>query len=143
MQQPIRVSQEFNKSKEEVWRAITELDQMIQWYFNNIPAFKPEVGFKTDFPVQSEERTFHHLWEILEVVPNQLIKYSWRYKEYPGEGVVTFSLEDAGAGKTLLTVINEGLESFPDNIPEFKPESCRAGWEYFIQGNLKDYLSEN
>lgn len=142
MQQPIIVTQEFNRSKEEVWQAITDLDQMVKWYFDNIPAFEPTAGFKTDFLVQSEGRTFHHLWEILEVVPNQLIKYSWRYKEYPGEGVVTFRLEDAGDNKTLLTIINEGLDSFPSDIPEFKPESCRAGWEYFIQGNLREYLKK-
>lgn len=142
MQQPIIVTQEFNRSKEEVWRSITDLDQMVKWYFDNIPAFEPTVGFKTDFPVQFEDRTFHHLWEILEVVPNQLIKYSWRYKEYPGDGLVTFKLDALDDNRTLLTLINEGLETFPKDVPEFKPESCRAGWEYFIQGNLREYLKK-
>lgn len=31
--QPIIVEQSFNTSIEDVWKAITELDQMKQWFF--------------------------------------------------------------------------------------------------------------
>ena len=39
---PIVVEQAFNVSKETVWKAITEHDQMIQWFFDNIPEFSRE-----------------------------------------------------------------------------------------------------
>ncbi|MDX5420355.1 MAG: SRPBCC domain-containing protein [Hymenobacteraceae bacterium] len=138
---PIIVEQEFNAPKQKVWEAITNLDQMTQWYFENIPDFKPEVGFKTKFVIELPERTFTHLWEVVEVEPGQQIKYLWSYEEYEGMGSVKFSLSEEG-DKTTLRLTNEGLETFPADIPEFAPESCRGGWEYFIKGRLKAYLEK-
>lgn len=43
--EPIIVEQTFNTTIDSVWKAITEIKQMRQWYFENIPTFKPEVGF--------------------------------------------------------------------------------------------------
>jgi uncharacterized protein YndB with AHSA1/START domain len=60
--EPVVVEQTFNSSTETVWKAITDIDQMHQWYFKNIPEFKPEVGFETQFNVQSQDRNFLHMW---------------------------------------------------------------------------------
>lgn len=48
---PVIVEQSFNTPIEVLWNAITEIDQMRQWLFENIPAFKPEVGFETQFNI--------------------------------------------------------------------------------------------
>ena len=135
----IVVEQAFDDSKETVWKAITEHNQMIKWFFDNIPEFKPEVGFETQFNVTAGERDFLHLWAITEAIPFQKIVYDWRYKDYPGVGTVTFEIFEQGDG-SLLRVTTEGIESFPQDVPEFSHESCEGGWKYFIQGNLKDYL---
>lgn len=140
--QEIIVEQVLNASMSEVWNAITKLDEMKQWFFNNIPDFKAEVGFKTQFPVVSVEDTFTHNWEILELETGRKIKYHWSYKEFEGVGFVTFELFDKGA-QTLLRLTNAGLESFPQNVPEFERDSCQAGWDYFIKGTLKNYLEDN
>ena len=58
-----------------------------------------------------------------------------------GEGFVSFELFEKGE-QSLLRLTNEGLETFPRDIPEFSRESCKAGWEYFIQQNLKAYLEK-
>ena len=136
---PIVVEQIFNFPVSIVWEAITNLDHMKSWFFNNIPAFKPVVGFQTKFMVQSGDRNFTHFWKIIEVIPYRRIKYRWSYEEYEGEGFVTFDLSEKGS-KTILRLTNEGLETFPKNIPEFKRESCKAGWDFFIRKNLKDFL---
>jgi len=81
---PIIVEQLFDSPVAAVWDAITKLEKMKQWFFPNIPAFEPFVGFQVDFPVQSNNRTFTHLWKIIEVVPHSRIKYYWTYREYPG-----------------------------------------------------------
>lgn len=112
---------------------------MHQWYFEKIPSFKPEVGFKTQFNIKSGERNFLHNWEVLEVIPHKLIKYNWKYENYPGDSNVTFELL-AENNKTKLKLTVEVLEDFPQNIPEFKRESCIGGWEYFIKDRLKKYL---
>jgi len=135
----IVVEQLFECPVGELWEAITELSEMKQWFFHNIPSFEPAVGFQVEFPVQSGERTFTHVWKILEVIPERSIKYHWSYKEYEGEGQVTFELYAKGEG-SLLRLSNEGLESFPGDIPEFSRESCIAGWNFFIKKNLKEYI---
>lgn len=139
--EPIVVEQAFRRPKEDVWKAITEHDQMVQWFFDCIPEFKPEVGFETEFNISTDERDFNHLWKITESVPDQKIVYDWRYEGFPGKGIVTFEILDDESG-CRLRVSAEGVESFPQDIPEFRRESGVAGWQYFIQGNLKDYLAD-
>lgn len=136
----IVVVQTFNVSLEQLWNAISQKDQMVQWFFANIPDFKAEVGFTTEFLVVNEGRHFTHLWEIIEAVPNQRIVYRWKYKEYPGEGIVSFDIS-GGAERSSLTLTNLGSETFPRDIPEFARESCQGGWNYFIKERLATYLS--
>ena len=138
--EPIIVEQTFDVPSESLWQAISDHSQMIQWFFDNIPDFQPEAGFKTEFNIRAGDRDFHHLWTIIESVPGQKLVYDWRYKDLPGVGIVTFEVSSQGNG-SRLRVTNDGLESFPTDIPEFSRDSCQAGWEYFIQGNLQDYLN--
>ena len=133
------VTEIFDSPRQEVWKAITDHDQMIEWFFENIPNFRAEEGFHTKFLIENEGRQFTHLWTITEVIPDKKIVYDWRYKEYPGIGKVTFELSEKD-NQTLLTLTNEGLESFPNDIDEFKEESCRGGWNYFINQRLKAYI---
>lgn len=136
---PIVVEQSFNASIETVWNAITDINQMHKWYFDNIPDFKPEVGFKTKFNVQSEDRNFLHLWEITEVEHLKMIKYSWEFEKYTGKSTAAFELlKEENNTKLRLTV--DILEDFPEEIPEFTRESCIAGWNYFIKKGLKEFL---
>jgi len=141
MNTQIIVEQLFNSSSRKVWNAITSLEEMRQWFFPNIPSFDPVVGFQTKFGVESTNRTFIHLWKIIEVEPERKITYHWSYEEYQGEGFVIFELFERDE-QTLLRLTNEGLESFTRDIPEFSRESCQAGWEYFIKGKLKAYLDQ-
>jgi len=137
--EPIVVEQTFNSSLSDVWNAITELDQMHKWYFDNIPAFKAEVGFETEFIIENEGRVFPHKWKITEVVPLKKIAYSWNFEGYSGSSISEFELfKEKDLVKLRLTVIV--LEDFPENIPEFKRESCIGGWNYFINQRLKEYL---
>lgn len=136
---PIIKEETFNAPLMEVWEAITDVEKMKEWYFDNIPAFKPEVGFKTEFNVSSGERNFLHRWKIVAVELGRMVKYSWQFREYPGEGFVTFELFDKGE-QTLLRLTAENMESFPQDVPEFSRESCSGGWDYFIHGRLKEYL---
>ena len=137
---PIIVEQLFHNSVDEVWKAITELDQMKEWFFDNIPDFKPEVGFRTQFNVNAPSRYFMHLWEVTKVMPNKMIVTNWRFEELEGNSLVIFELTSIG-NKTKLTVTNKLTQDFDDSIPEFKRESCIGGWNYFIKERLVQFLS--
>ena len=139
--EPIVVSETYPTNLKTIWSAITELDQMVLWFFRMIPEFKAEVGFKTSFNVSTGERDFLHVWEIVEVIPEHKIVYSWTYPEYfDGDSFVSFELNEINKNKASLTVIAEGFENYPQDIPEFKRESGLNGWNYFIKESLPNYL---
>ena len=135
----IVVEQVFNTSPDRIWKAITDPDEMRQWFFEQMPDFRPEVGFHTEFLITNEGRNFTHTWTLTEVIPNQRIVYQWRYPEYPGDSRVSFEIEPSGSG-CILRVTTKVLEDYPQDIPEFQRESCEAGWNYFIQQRLPAYL---
>jgi uncharacterized protein YndB with AHSA1/START domain len=136
---PIVVEQSFNATTEAVWNAITEIDQMHRWYFDNIPDCKPEVGFETQFSIQNKNRVFLHMWKVIEVILNKRLVYNWKYDSYASDSNVIFEIFEQN-NLTTLRLTTQILESFPQDIPEFKRESCDKGWKYFIQNNLKGYL---
>lgn len=138
---PIIVEQTFNASVKTVWEAITDVVQMREWFFENIESFEPKVGFKTQFNVQSQGINFLHLWTLTEVEPFKKIVYNWKYEEYSGNSFVHFELFEQ-KNNTTLRVTSIITESFPADIPEFKSESCKEGWNYFIKKNLKNFLEK-
>lgn len=141
MNNPIIVEETYGASVDQVWKAITNLEEMKKWYFDIIPEFKAEVGFKTHFLVENDGRKFTHCWEVTEVVPNQKITYTWTFSEYNGSGYTTWELSDEG-DSTRLTLTNVVTDPYPADIPEFKRESGVAGWNYFVKQQLKNYLAE-
>lgn len=139
--EPIVIETWFAAKPEVVWRAITDPVLMRQWYFEAVEDFRPEVGFETAFDVESGDRVFRHQWKVTDAVPGERITYTWEFEGIAGIGATEWRLTPTDGG-TRLTLVNTGLETFPSEIPEFSPESCRAGWEYFIEGNLSRYLEQ-
>ena len=139
---PIIVEETYARSINEVWAAITELDHMHQWFFDNIPAFEPRVGFQVTFDVVAPSRVFPHVWKIVEAIPNQKITYDWSSGDaFEGAGLVTFVLFPEG-DSTRIQLTNKIIIDYPTDIPEFTTESCRGGWNYFIKDRLKNYLEK-
>ncbi len=136
---PVIVEQQLFVTPEKLWAALTDVDEMIQWYFDNIPDFKPEVGFYTEFNVSTGERDFLHQWRIVEAEPNKRIAYTWQFAGYEGDGITYFDLIPNETG-TLLRLTMTGVHTFDSSVPEFQRESCEGGWKYFLQGRLKEYL---
>ena len=66
--EPFVIERTYEAPVERVWKAITDKDQMKQWYFD-LADFKAEVGFEFTFEGGSEERTYLHLCKVTEVVP--------------------------------------------------------------------------
>ncbi|WP_282126291.1 SRPBCC family protein [Marinifilum flexuosum] len=138
---PIITEQSFTKSKEEVWKAITDPIEMRQWFFAEMPDHKAEVGFKTQFNVDAGEREFMHLWKITEVIPFEKLVCQWEYEGYDGIAMVSYELFEETEG-CKIRVTASGIDTFSDDVPEFRRESCEGGWKYFINQRLKEYLEE-
>ena len=135
---PILVEESFDCSTDALWSALTDRDEMVQWFFADIPAFSPETGFYTEFMVDAGERQFLHQWQVTDVVPGKKIAYRWRYEGYAGaaQSVFEISGEDGSARLRISFPIEE---DFVDDIPEFSREACEGGWSYFM-GQLRNDL---
>ncbi len=133
------VERTFNAPVARVWKALTDVDQMREWYFD-LKEFKAEVGFEFEFSVEHEGNSYHHLCRVTEVVPQKKIAYTWRYKGAPGDSLVTFELSADGS-KTNLRLTHEGLETFPQT-PAYARKNFEAGWTTIIGSELKKFVEE-
>ena len=134
------IERTFNASVERVWSALTDVEQMRQWYFD-LKEFEPEVGFKFEFVVEHEGNTYHHLCKVTEVIPQKKIAYTWRYKGEVGESLVTIELSPDG-DKTRLKLTHKGLETFP-KTPAYAQKNFEAGWTAIIGSELKQFLERS
>jgi len=131
------VERTLNAPVARVWRALTDVDQMREWYFD-LKEFKPQVGFEFEFVVEHEGNRYHHLCRITEVIPEKKIAYNWRYKGEPGDSLVTFELFADGE-KTRVKVTHTGIETFP-KTPAYARKNFEAGWTSIIGTELKQFV---
>jgi uncharacterized protein YndB with AHSA1/START domain len=128
---PVVVERSLGAPIETVWRALTDLAQMKQWYFPMLESFKPEVGFETQFNVRMEGKDYLHIWKVTEVVPGKKITYSWKYGGFPGDTLLTFELFSEG-NKTRIRLTHTGLQTFePETNPELVRGNFEKGWTHF------------
>ena len=132
--EPIVVEQVYEAPVHVVWKAITDKDQMHQWFFEPMVDFRPEAGFETQFSVGFEGQDYIHQWRVTEVIPERRIAYDWRYGGFAGSSSVIWELSETPSG-TKLKLTHEGHETFPQENPAFTRESCQAGWDYFTSNS--------
>jgi len=130
----------YNAPIAKVWKAITDKNQMKEWYFD-ISSFRPQVGFEFQFTGGDESTQYVHLCRITEVSHGKKLCHTWRYEGFTGESKVCFELfheED----KTRLKLIHSGLETFPADNPAFAKENFEEGWSHIIGKSLKEYVEK-
>jgi len=133
------VESTLNAPVTRVWQALTDVDQMRQWYFD-LKEFKPEPGFEFEFVVEHEGNTYHHLCRVTDVIPEKKIAYTWRYKGKPGDSLVTFELFGEGK-RTRLKLTHSGIETFP-KTPAYARKNFEAGWTEIIGSELKRFVEK-
>jgi uncharacterized protein YndB with AHSA1/START domain len=132
------IEQNYHAPVNAVWKAITNKTEMKQWYFD-LSDFKPEVGFEFTFTGGKNGREYKHLCKIIEVIPNKKLTHSWKYEGYGGISYVTWELFDEG-NKTRAKLTHDGLETFPQNNPDFVKENFVLGWTEITGKNLKEFV---
>ena len=129
----------FDAPVADVWRALTVKELMKQWYFD-LEEFRPEFGFKFQFAGgPSPERQYTHLCEVVEVVHEQKLSYSWKYEGYQGHSILTFELFDE-EGRTRVMLTHTGLDTFPIDNLDFAISNFEMGWNQLMHTSLKDFL---
>jgi uncharacterized protein YndB with AHSA1/START domain len=136
----IIVERTFDAPVMRVWKALTDVNEMRQWYFD-LKEFEPEIGFEFEFVVEHEGTTYRHLCRVTEVIPQKKIAYTWRYKGEPGDSLVAFELFGDG-DKTRLKVTHTGIETFP-KTPAYARKNFEAGWTALIGTELKKFVERS
>lgn len=137
--EPFVIERIFSVPIEKIWKAITDKDEMKQWYFD-LKEFKPVVGFEFQFYGEGHKgEKYLHLCKITDVLPHRKLTYNWRYDGYEGNSFVTFELFEEG-NKTKLKLTHERLETFPMNNPDFAKESFMQEWTELIGTSLKKFI---
>ena len=139
--EPVVIECAYHGSAEKVWQAITEKEKMKQWYFD-IKEFSPEIGCEFEFTAGSDKKKYLHRCKITEVEMGRKLAYSWRYDGYEGMSYVTFELFAEGTS-TKVTLTHEGLETFPQDNPDFAKESFTDGWTYILGTSLKGFVEDS
>jgi len=131
------IERTLNAPVASVWSALTDVDQMRQWYFD-LKEFKPDVGFEFEFIVEHEGMKYHHLCRVTEVIPQKRIAYTWRYKDEPGDSLVTFELFSEGEN-TRVKVTHTGIDTFP-KTPAYARKNFENGWTQLIGTELRQFV---
>lgn len=123
-----------------VWKAIADKDEMKFWYFDLV-AFKPEVGFEFRFWGGTEQRKYLHICRITEVMKGKKLCHTWSYDGIPGETILCFEIEPSEKG-TKLKLTHSGFETFPKDNADLDPKNFDKGWTQILGTSLKNYLEK-
>jgi uncharacterized protein YndB with AHSA1/START domain len=137
---PVVIERTLNATAERVWKAITDVNEMRNWFFD-LPAFDAVPGFEFTFSGNNEDRTYLHSCRIIEVKRNEKLSYTWQYPGYEGSSVVSFELIPDGE-QTMVRLTHSGLHTFPRNNPDFDKMNFAEGWNQIIGFGLKNYLDK-
>lgn len=138
---PFVIERTYNAPIEKVWKALTDNEQLKQWYFQ-FPEFKAETGFEFEFyGGKDPEKPYRHLCKITEVIPGKKLAYTWRYDGYEGNSLVSFELFEEG-NQTRLKLTHTGLETFPASNPDFAKENFVAGWTHITGVSLSGFVEK-
>jgi uncharacterized protein YndB with AHSA1/START domain len=116
---------------ERLYRAFLDADALVKWLPPNgftakMHHMDPRVGgtYKMSFTNFTSRKSHSFGGEYLELVPNELIRWSDRFDDpnLAGEMRNTVRLKKVSVG-TEITIVQEGI---PDAIPA---EACTLGWQ--------------
>jgi uncharacterized protein YndB with AHSA1/START domain len=135
--EPLVVERTFDAPVALVWRALTDKEDMKQWFFD-LREFAPVVGFEFQFDVEHEGFRYRHRCKVTEAVPHKRLAYTWRYEGHPGDSLVALDLFADGS-KTRLRLTHEGLDTFP-KLPAFARQNFMGGWTQLLGTSLKNFV---
>ena len=136
----IIIEQEIKASQAIVWKALTDREQMKQWYFD-LEEFRAEPGFRFEFYGGEPGKQYLHLCEVKEVVKERKLSYTWKYESDPAVTLVSFDLIPAGEG-TLVKLTHSGVDNFDSSNPDLARKNFVAGWTEIIGSNLKAFVEK-
>lgn len=136
MTNTVKLHRVFAAPPSRVYKAFLDADALVKWLAPH--GFTAKVhhmdareggSFKMSFSNFSTGSSHSFGGEYLQLVPNELIRYTDKFDDpnLPGEMQVTVALKPVLAGATEINITQEGI---PDVIPA---EACYLGWQESLQ----------
>jgi len=143
----VRKSIVINASPEVIFKAITDPQQLTQW-FPDQAILEPRVGGKMKFSFQKEKSPKDHTrtsaafpeGTVKEFIPNKKLSYTWKHMDIPEfpETLVTWKLEEIDVNKTKVELVHSG---FTGREERKSVKEHDQGWSYFLD-RLKKYCRD-
>ena len=141
MHDNVVIKQRVNAPVDKVWKAITDRSLMKDWYFD-IADFSTDLNSEFSFYGSEEKNKHQHHGEILEVIPNEKLKYTWSYPQITKDKtIVKWNLQDEG-DKTLVILTHKGLENFEHLGENFSKDSFDKAWTEIVSIKLKNFIEQ-
>jgi uncharacterized protein YndB with AHSA1/START domain len=107
----IRIERVFNAARERVFRAMTEVELVVQWWGRGnklvVERFEPKRGGRWRFVEHSEQGVHGFEGRFREVTPPERVVQTFEWDGMPGHVVVeTVELEDLGDGRTKVVNVS-------------------------------------
>jgi uncharacterized protein YndB with AHSA1/START domain len=129
---PVIVEKTLDAPAQAVWKALTDKNEMKEWYFNP-DHFQLKEGFEFRFAGEGHKgEKYMHICVISEIIPQKKLQYSWKYEGMAGFSIVSFELTPLGNQTRLKLTQN----------PNFAPASFREGWNHILGVSLPGYLTK-
>jgi uncharacterized protein YndB with AHSA1/START domain len=130
-----------------VWRALTEVSQFNAWFGVSLAApFVPGTEVAGQINIRGYEHVMMTIW-IETMEPERYFAFRWHpYAIEPGVDysaepttLVSFTLEDAGAG-TRLAIVESGFDAIPESRRAKAFTMNSNGWNGQSE-NLRKFLA--
>jgi uncharacterized protein YndB with AHSA1/START domain len=141
MQRDLVIKWFFNHPPEKVWECLTDPKLVNEWFMKN--DFLPIVGHKFQFhskPLPKMGWDGIVYCEVLEIIPNQKLVYTWQGGPKPGviglDTMLIWTLSTDGDG-TCLVLEHKGFSGWKNIIASIFMEN---GWKKGIQRRFGQIL---
>jgi uncharacterized protein YndB with AHSA1/START domain len=140
----VKLHRVFAAPVEKVFKAFVDADAMASWlppygFICKVHSFDAKVGggYKMSFVNFSTGNGHLFGGEFLEIIPNELLKYTDQFDDpnLPGQMITTIKLKSVLCGTELIAT----QEGIPDSIPT---EMCYLGWQESLD-KLKRLVEPN
>ena len=130
-----------------VWRALTDHTQFNQWFGVSLTSpFIPGAAVSGKINIRNYDHVTMTIW-IESIEPERFFSFRWHpyaieegvdYSAEPTT-LVTFTLEDAGAG-TKLTIVESGFDAIPESRRAKAFSMNERGWAGQAE-NIRKFLA--
>ncbi len=127
----IVICAQINVPRDRVWRALTEEEQIAEWWGGYVSLDARPGGRLTERWTDSGGREVVTSGEVVRLNAPQTLELTWADDDWDESTRVLFQLEEAADG-THLTLEHSGWEAFPSSLREELIRAHASGWSQHV-----------